>query len=139
MKEQHFIGKISARAIIVKDNKVLISRDAQDINRWDIVGGRLRVGETVLECLKRETQEELGVVIEIGPLVYTEQFVQTRTGDMHLLLAFQARLENPETSFNFFDGEIAEVKWITKEQLMDQEIYANNLHALQAYFSHISL
>lgn len=133
--ENHFIGKVSVRAIIIKDNKVLISRDAEDANRWDIVGGRLHIGETAKECLEREVEEELGVKIEIGPLIYTEQFIQTRTGDKHFLLAFLAHLKNPENNFNFSDGEIAEVKWITKEELNQQEIYANNLHALEAYFA----
>lgn len=42
----HFLGKISLCFIIVKDGKVLISRDINDTDIWEIPGGRLDEGDS---------------------------------------------------------------------------------------------
>src|SRR4051812_5096736 len=45
-------------------------------NAWDIVGGHLEAGETVIEALRREITEETGwrlthIVAELPPVTYT--------------------------------------------------------------------
>ncbi len=33
---------------------------------WEFPGGKIEAGETVKDCIRREIQEELGIVIEVG-------------------------------------------------------------------------
>ena len=33
---------------------------------WEFPGGKIELGETVEECIKREIWEELGIIIEVG-------------------------------------------------------------------------
>jgi ADP-ribose pyrophosphatase YjhB (NUDIX family) len=134
MSDEHFVGKVSVRALIIKDGKALISRDVFDLDTWDIPGGRLHLGENPEDGVRREVMEELGVEIILGKVVYTEQFKQTRTGDVSVLIAFEARLKDENAQFVFKSDEIVEAKWITKEQLFDQKIYENCLNALKKYF-----
>lgn len=135
MSSPHFLGKISLRAIIVDEDRVLISRDINDADIWEIPGGRLHEGETLEEGLKREIQEELGVDAKIGAMVYSEQFHQTRDGSLHLLLTYEVTLADPTTQFRFDPNEVAEVKWISKEALHQYKLYGNCLNALKAYWN----
>ncbi len=134
MTSPHFLGKISLRAIVVRDGKVLISRDVNDVDTWEIPGGRLHEGESLEEGLKREIQEELGVDANIGALVYSEQFHQTRDGSLHLLLTYEVTLTDPTAEFRFDPHEVAEVKWISKDDLKNYKLYENCLNALNAYW-----
>lgn len=135
MTPQHFLGKISLRAVIVQDEKVLLTRDIGDPDIWEIPGGRLYEGETIEEGLKREIREELGVEIRIGRLAYTEQFRQQRDGSLHLLLAYEAFLEDPTRPLTLAPDEVAEIRWIDKTQIDEQNIYPNCLNALRMYWN----
>ena len=60
--------KVTA-AIIIKGNKVLIAQRApvdKLAGKWEFPGGKLELGETPQECLKREISEELDVEIEVS-------------------------------------------------------------------------
>ena len=53
----------SARAIIVKDNKILLSCETRN-NVYMSPGGGLEEGETLEECCCRELQEETGYIVK---------------------------------------------------------------------------
>lgn len=52
--------RLSVKAIIVKENKLLVVKE-QDDEWWSIPGGGIDYGETVAQALRREVSEELGV------------------------------------------------------------------------------
>ena len=57
--------------LIFRDDSVILVRRAKDPGRglWSIPGGAVKVGETLTEALIREMREEVGLAIEVGPLV----------------------------------------------------------------------
>jgi NAD+ diphosphatase len=58
--------KPSTAAIIIKDQKLLVAKRAQEPlkGQWDFLGGYIQKGETIEEGHKREIKEELGVDCE---------------------------------------------------------------------------
>ena len=56
---------ILARAVIKRDNAVLLARAKGQINTF-LPGGHLETGESLKTCLVRELQEELGLEASIG-------------------------------------------------------------------------
>ncbi len=137
-KEEHFIGKVTLKALITQNGKVLITRDARDPDIWELPGGRMNVGETLEQGLKREIKEELGVEIVPQKIIFTEPFKQTSTGESTLLIAYEVQLDK-NTAFVFSDKEIAEIKWINADEIKNQKIYDVCLHALQDFFHKKSL
>ncbi|HIX70612.1 MAG TPA: NUDIX hydrolase [Candidatus Enterococcus stercoravium] len=71
--------------ITQKDNILLLKR--RDIPLWDLPGGGLETGESLEECLLRETSEETGLIVANYKLIahFTntsiddEQFIFTST------------------------------------------------------------
>lgn len=55
--------------VAIDDDRVLLHRSIHD-DFWALPGGRLEVGETTSEALRREMSEEVGVDIEVGRLLW---------------------------------------------------------------------
>jgi 8-oxo-dGTP diphosphatase len=65
---QDKIQRITVKAILCKNNKILLVRDQK--GKWELPGGRIEFGENIDETLKRELAEELGLKdFKIGDIV----------------------------------------------------------------------
>ena len=67
--------KIIGVAVIWNDQKqILIDRRLPTgtmAGLWEFPGGKIEVGETIQECIKREISEELGIEIAVGEHLIT--------------------------------------------------------------------
>ena len=69
--EDRFALQISAKGVIVADDKVLLLRSPD--GNWDLPGGKVEMGEDILAGFQREVLEETGLV------VVPEKLVSVRT------------------------------------------------------------
>ncbi len=64
----------AARAIILKDDQLLVMHRNKFGQEYDIlIGGAVEMGETPLQAVLREIQEEAGVEVSQPKLVFVEQ------------------------------------------------------------------
>ncbi len=73
IKGDNYTGKIdrirtACRAIIIKDNKLLVSFE-KNTDQYQIPGGGLERGESDIDCVKREVKEETGYIIDADECV----------------------------------------------------------------------
>jgi 8-oxo-dGTP diphosphatase len=76
--------QVVVAAVIERGGRVLVSQRRPDVGqpgRWEFPGGKREDGEDDRVALARELREELGIEVEVGPLVWS-----TRAGP--LLLRF---------------------------------------------------
>ncbi len=68
--------RTAARAVVVRDGRLLAitMRDSQG-EFYILPGGGQRHGETLADALRRETQEEIGVSLEPGPVLYVREYI----------------------------------------------------------------
>ena len=71
----HFV---SAAGLVYRDGKILLIRSTR--RGWEIPGGVVEQGETVLDCLKREIYEESGILAEPKRLAGINQRLNTKPG-----------------------------------------------------------
>ena len=99
IKEDKRQFRMRAAAIIVKDNKVLMSRNKR-IPYYYSVGGAIELGESSEEAVIREVEEETAWKLEIDRLfLIHENFFQVREGeevrDFHIV-NFYYLMKTPE-------------------------------------------
>lgn len=113
---------VPAAFAVVRDDtgRILLCRRA-DTGNWEIPGGSVEVGESALEAVRREVEEETGVLIVVNGVsgIYTDPgyVIAYSTGEVRQQFAvcFHAR---PRAGAARPDGaEIAQVTWTTPDRL----------------------
>ncbi|MFI7001638.1 NUDIX domain-containing protein [Nocardia sp. NPDC050175] len=66
-------------ALIVDEDGAILMQRRSDSGNWSLPGGTMEIGETLEQCVVRETKEETGLDIEITGLlgIYTDPIHDT--------------------------------------------------------------
>jgi len=71
---------VVGKAIIRKNGKILLlqrsTKSGFDPGLWELPGGKIDYGENLVEALKREVKEEVGLDIKIGRPLKTWHFIK---------------------------------------------------------------
>jgi len=105
--------KVTA-AVLEKDGKILIAKRKKGDRlggKWEFPGGKLAIGETPEECLKRELKEELDLEAEIGEFICSCRFSYLLVPLE--LLVYKARYISGEVKALDHD----EIAWVTPQEL----------------------
>ena len=122
--------RVCVRWIIVKDGKLfcqeLKSADGSGRGFWCTPGGGLDPLESLEDGLRRELMDETGVAVQVGRLLFVQQFADTSdTAISHgeqEQLEFFFLIENPEDfehideQASHFDAEIARYGFVDVTQ-----------------------
>ena len=107
------------KAIIENENKEILcalrSPDMSQPNMWEFPGGKIEVGQSPQEALRREIIEELDTEITIGELVDTVEY------DYPNFLLSMECFWCEVLSGNLILKEHEDARWLLKEQLDDVE------------------
>lgn len=102
-------------AVIVKDGKILIAKRKDGgrlANKWEFPGGKLEPNETMVQCLKRELNEEFGIEVNIDSFICMNKHRYT-FGELELY-AYKVKL----ISEKFLLRDHNEVKWVLPSELL---------------------
>jgi ADP-ribose pyrophosphatase YjhB (NUDIX family) len=135
-----FLCRVAGVAVV--DDRVLLHRSVHD-DFWALPGGRLEVGETMSEALRREMREEVEVDVEVGRLLWVienffdhyplDQPPDTSLRSAHHELGFYYVMGVPEqlvSTPSFAGGELIgtpaefplEFRWFDRRVLCDADL-----------------
>ena len=106
-------------AIIIRDNKILITRRKAGSTLsgyWEFPGGKIEDGESPQECLERELFEELGVLSNSTKIIAESEYHYSHGS--FKLLAILTSIHSE--SFNLTAHD--EAKWVPIDQLLEYQL-----------------
>lgn len=125
-----------ARVLITNDAGELLLCRSRDGRAWVPPGGTLDVGETLAAAAGREADEEAGLPVDVGPMVYLQEFRPAHRDEHVLEVAFvaRARQDRPDVTrraapaggadrpweawvLRDVDGPLREVRWFSRQAI----------------------
>src|SRR5262245_38621477 len=114
----------SARAIIYRDDSLLVVRYRDECGDWYAVpGGRQRHGEGLVAAVAREVAEETGLLIRVGPLRFVRECIagpgaRSLPPDFHQVeFYFTCALVGPGGAASAPDPGQVDAEWCTIAEL----------------------
>ena len=123
-KRRFACSSVAVMALIVNEREeVLLMAHQEQHGRWQVVNGAMEAGETVLEAVLRETQEEAGGDIQVRPLgtVHVSTFHYDERVRYMLSIAFLLAYEGGEIQPGD-DMQGSEYRWWSLEELASPEV-----------------
>jgi ADP-ribose pyrophosphatase YjhB (NUDIX family) len=111
---------LAVSAAILRDGKVLMVRRARPpaLGLYTLPGGRVELGETVHEAVRREIREETALTVEPLGLAGTREAIRRdKDGGIEghfVILCFAARWVSGELKLN---TELDDARWLTLDRL----------------------
>jgi 8-oxo-dGTP diphosphatase len=92
--------------------------------RWDLVGGRIEIGQPLIKNLQREVKEETGLELQAFPRLIAAQDI-LRHPDRHIVrLTYVGRCDNSEVVLDVNENDMYRwYDWSELERLDDVDIY----------------
>lgn len=119
-------NKLNVRAggIIIHNNKVLLHKNAKE-DHYALVGGRVKIGESSENTVKREMSEELGKEVEVKGYISTiENFFEMKDSKYHeIMFVYKVEFTNEEdkkiehTLKNIEGKDYLNYEWIDLEEI----------------------
>ncbi len=114
---------IQAAGLVVRSTRgrVLLAEPATK-PRWDVVGGVVEPGESVVEAARRESLEEVGVALRVGDVLVIDACGATpqRPAITCYLLDGGVHDESLTDAFTYPDGELVRAHWVAPHAVLDR-------------------
>jgi 8-oxo-dGTP diphosphatase len=137
-KAGHIVTSVVAVIVDDQDQVLLTKRNVPPFQgEWVMPGGKIDLGEPIVEALKREVYEEVGLEVEVGQLIDVFEHVTPGQDNYHFIIIYY--LCTPvfcDISHN--QHEVAEARWVPRDELMNYKIPAGAKFILGKIFPEVT-
>ena len=122
--------EIAVGGIVVHDEKLLMVKRATPPAQglWTVPGGRVELGEYMVDAVRREVREETGLDVEVGELAGMFEVL----GDPHYVIFDFLAAPTGATEVAAAD-DASEVRWVPLDEVGDLECTPRFVELLTAW------
>ena len=111
-------------AVIIRDGQILLIKRAYDPSKglWSIPGGRVELGEMLVEAVKREVREETGLEIKVGKVAGVFDLIIPRETGIAFHYVIIDYFATPTGGTLTPGDDAADARWVPFEELNQYEL-----------------
>jgi 8-oxo-dGTP diphosphatase len=133
-KASHIVTSVVA-VIVDSDNRILLTQRSVPPfqGEWVMPGGKIDLGEPIVQALKREVWEEVGLRVEVGELIDIFEHVTPGADNYHFIIIYY-RCTPLYCDITHNEDEILEARWVPPEELDNYKVPAGARFILRKVF-----
>jgi mutator protein MutT len=110
--------RVGLGAVVVRDGNILLIRRGRPpyAGLWSLPGGKLNMGETIAEALRREVSEETGLLIEVGDLAGIVESIDPEGRFHFVILDYFATVRGGRLMAG---DDASDARWVSLQDLSD--------------------
>lgn len=130
---------IAVRAVIMKDDKVLIIRESNKYagganhGKYDFPGGKLKIGESIAQAIERETTEEAGMRVKIGKPFFVDEWRPVVKGEQIQIIGIFFRCESLDSEV-ILSVDHDDYQWVSVSDYSKFPLILETEHALKVLY-----
>jgi ADP-ribose pyrophosphatase YjhB (NUDIX family) len=112
---------VGVGVVVIDDDRILLVQRAGDPGRglWAVPGGKVRFGESLRDAARREVEEETGLDVDIGDVVWVGEVVE---GEYHIVLVdFAGSVRSGDLAAG---DDADDVRWVSLDEAADYPLTA---------------
>lgn len=126
--------------VVNKEGKFLFIKSPKWKDKMVLCGGHIEYGENLVDSVKREVKEEVGLEIYDIEFVGVKEFVNDENfsgGQRHLIgLQYFAKTNAGESDVIMQEGEVAEYFWFSPEEALQRnDVHLQNKEKIEEYLT----
>jgi 8-oxo-dGTP diphosphatase len=114
-------------AILIKENDKILTMQYRYGNEdvFNLPGGNLEFGEKMVDALKREMEEELGIEVRVGSLILIGEihFPEQKKHSLHCI--FEGKIMAGTPTLNPEHTSAQNIRWLALHELPSLNLYPN--------------
>lgn len=116
---------VSVRAVVVRDDKLLVVNGDGAGDFWCTPGGRLDYGEDLKTGVAREVYEETGLTVTVGDAFAVSEFVLESNTFHNVDIFFRCEVVGGEITSDWKDtgGPVVDRRFVTRDELQTMNIF----------------
>jgi len=138
-KKEHIVTSVVA-VILDDERRVLLTKRSIPpfLGLWIMPGGKIDLGEPILDALKREVHEEVGLEVEVEGLIDVFEYLTPGDDNCHfVILYYRCRPLYCDVVHN--EQEVAEASWVPCHELVNYPVPAGARFILAKIFPELAV
>ena len=121
-KAAHIVTSVVA-VIVDEEGRVLLTKRSIPPfqGEWVMPGGKIDLGEPIIEALKREVWEEVGLEVQVGELIDIFEHVTPGSDNYHFIIIYYC-CTPLYCDINHNRDEVEEARWVKRSELASYKL-----------------
>jgi len=124
--------------VVIRGREVLLVKRAYPprAGEWSLPGGRLELGESLVDAVRREVREETGIEVEVGPLVEVfDRVHRDADGRVRYHFVIADYLCDSIGGVLAAGDDAADARWVAREDVAGLDVNAHARAVIEKAFA----